>query len=53
MTRNKQKFEISLFNGKTIFMIWQFIIQDLLVQKGLDLTLKDEKPVVIGEREWT
>ena len=21
MTRNKQKFEISLFNGKTIFMI--------------------------------
>ena len=39
MIGNTQKFEISLFDGKTNFMIWQSTIQDLLVQQGIDLAL--------------
>ena len=52
MTENTKKLEISLFDEETIFMIWQSTIQDLLVQQGLDFPLKDEKSVVMGEREW-
>lgn len=51
MTENTKKLEISLFDEKTNFMIWQSTIQDLLVQQGLDFPLKDEKSVVMGEMQ--
>ena len=52
MIENTQNFEISLFDGKTNFMIQQSTIQNLLVHQGLDLALEDEKSIVVGEREW-
>lgn len=36
-------FEIPLFNANICFMLWQSIIQDLLIQQGLDETLENVK----------
>ena len=52
-TRNTQRFEIQLFDGKINFMIWQSTIQDLLVQQDLDQALEDEMSTSINETEWT
>ena len=53
MAQSIQRFEISLFDGKINFMIWQSTIQDLLVQQGLDQVLEDERPASVNEIEWT
>ncbi|VFQ74232.1 unnamed protein product [Cuscuta campestris] len=34
-------------------MLWQCTIQDYLVQQGLDLALRDEKPSDMKESEWS
>jgi len=33
-------------------MIWPSIIQDLLVQQDLVLTLENDKTIVTGENKW-
>jgi len=53
MAGSTQRFEISLFDGKINFMIWQSTIQDLLVQQGLDQALEDERLNSLNETEWT
>ncbi|VFQ87389.1 unnamed protein product [Cuscuta campestris] len=35
------------------FMLWQYTIQDYLVQQGLELALQDEKPSDMKESEWS
>jgi len=44
MGLNVAKFEIPLFDRKTIFTLWQSTIEDVLVSHGLNLGLDDEKP---------
>ena len=52
MYEGMPKFEISLFDGKSNFMLWQSTVQDLLVQQGLDLALEENKPDEIPDRDW-
>ena len=52
MSESIPNFEISLFDGKSNFMLWQSTIQDLLMQQGLDLALEENKPNEMSDRDW-
>ena len=45
------KNEISIFDGKTEFTLWQCTIRDYLVQQGLDSVLQDENPNEIKDSD--
>lgn len=46
------KFELTLFDGKNNFALWQSMVKDLLIQQGLHTTLEDKKPTDVDKAKW-
>ncbi|KAL8088736.1 hypothetical protein AgCh_038501 [Apium graveolens] len=45
-------FEIEMFNGRNNFTLWQSMIKDLLIQRGLYATLRGKKPTEVDDTKW-
>lgn len=46
------KLDIPLFDRRMDFPLWKCMIQDYLVQQGLDCALEKEKPSEIKDSDW-
>ena len=51
MKSSGRKFEVEKFDGKGSFTMWKIRMEDLLVQMGLDVALK-ERPENVSDKEW-
>ena len=46
------KFEKKKFDGMSNFCLWQYEVQDVVIQQGLNIALEDDKPEEYTDKEW-
>ncbi|GKA25491.1 hypothetical protein Tco_0711600 [Tanacetum coccineum] len=52
MASDMSKFSIPMFDGKMDFIVWKMMIEDVLVQQGIDEALEEKQPAELKDDVW-